>query len=380
MTGGYRQPVSDVLADRLRRAVQAASGADIDALVITPGADLRYLVGYDAKALERLTCLLLPSAGEPVLVVPRLEHAAAEASGAASVVKVVTHEETDDAFALAAGLLRDALGAAPSTVGVSDRMWAEQLLRLRTHLPDAREVAAGVVLRPLRLRKQADEIAALRRAAQAIDGVHERMGEWLRPGRTEREVGRDIADAIIAAGHTEVNFTIVGSGPNGASPHHDTSERVIERGDAVVVDIGGAMPDGYCSDCTRTYVVGGEPDPEFARYYAVLLDAQKRACDAVRPGVSAQSVDAAARDVIVAGGYGEHFIHRTGHGIGLEEHEDPYIVAGNDVALEPGMCFSIEPGIYLAGRHGARIEDIVAVTDEGVERLDTVSRELVVLG
>jgi Xaa-Pro aminopeptidase len=176
-----------------------------------------------------------------------------------------------------------------------------------------------------------------------------------------------------------VNFIIVGSGPNGASPHHDLSDRVIQRGDAVVVDIGGSMPDGYCSDCTRTYVVGGEPDPEFARYYGVLLDAQKQSCDAVRPGVTAQSVDAAARDAIAAAGYGEWFIHRTGHGIGLEEHEEPWIVSGNEILLEPGMCFSIEPGIYLAGRHGARIEDIVAVTAEGVERLDTVSRELVVL-
>ena len=367
------------MLDRLRDAARAAADAGIDALLITPGADLRYLVGYDAKPLERLTCLLVPARGEPVLVVPRREHAAAEASGAGTVVKIVTHEETGDAFALAAGLLRDALGGPPETVGFADRMWAEQVLRFRPHLPRAREVTAGAVLRPLRLRKQPAEVDALRRAAQAIDAVHARMGEWLRPGRTEREVGRDISAAIIEAGHSSVNFIIVGSGPNGASPHHDTSERVIERGDAVVVDIGGSMPDGYCSDCTRTYVAAGEPDPEFARYYAVLLDAQKRACDAVRPGVTAQSVDAAARDVIAAAGYGEQFIHRTGHGIGLEEHEEPWIVAGSDVVLEPGMCFSIEPGIYLEGRHGARIEDIVAVTAEGVERLDTGSRELVVL-
>jgi Xaa-Pro aminopeptidase len=369
-----------MLVDRLGRAVQATADAGIDALLITPGADLRYLVGYDAKPLERLTCLLVPSRGEPVLVVPRLEHAAAEASGAASVVKVLSHEETDDAFALTAGLLREAIGGEPRTVGLADRMWAEQVLRFRTHLRQTEQVTAGSVLRPLRLRKQPGEVDALRRAAQAIDAVHARMGEWLLPGRTEREVGRDIADAIIAAGHVTVNFIIVGSGPNGASPHHDTSERVIERGDAVVVDIGGTMADGYCSDCTRTYVAGGEPDPEFARYYAVLLDAQKRSCDAVRPGVTAESIDAAARDVIAAAGYGDHFIHRTGHGIGLEEHEEPWIVSGNDVVLEPGMCFSIEPGIYLSGRHGARIEDIVAVTAEGVERLDTVSRELVVLG
>ena len=379
MPCGYRQGVSEMFANRLSRAVQAIADGGVDALLITPGADLRYLVGYDAKALERLTCLVLPASGEPVLVVPRLEHAAAEASGAGSVVKIVTHEETDDAFALAGDLLTDALGATPSTVGVADRMWAEQVLRFRAQLPGARQVTAGAALRPLRLRKQPDEIAALRGAAQAIDAVHAQMGEWLRPGRTEREVARDIADAIIAAGHSEVNFTIVGSGPNGASPHHSVSERVIQPGDPVVVDIGGSMPDGYCSDCTRTYVAGGAPDPEFARYYAVLLDAQKRACDAVRPGVTAESVDAAARDVIADAGYGDKFIHRTGHGIGLEEHEDPYIVAGNDVVLEPGMCFSIEPGIYLSGRHGARIEDIVAVTEDGVERLDTGSRELVVL-
>jgi Xaa-Pro aminopeptidase len=373
------QSVADIHLDRLRRAATASAEAGLDALLVTPGADLRYLVGYDAKPLERLTCLLVPARGEPVLVVPRLERAAAEASGAADVVKVLTHEETDDAYALTAGLLRDALGGDPARVGLADRMWAEQVLRLRGQLPGAEQVTAGQVLRPLRLRKQADEVDGLRRAARAIDSVHERMGEWLRPGRTEREVARDIGDAIIAAGHDRVNFTIVGSGPNGASPHHDASDRVIERGDAVVVDIGGSMPDGYCSDCTRTYVAGGSPDSEFAAYYGVLLEAQKRACDAVRPGVTAESVDAAARDVIAAGGYGEHFIHRTGHGIGLEEHEDPYIVAGNDVVLEPGMCFSIEPGIYLAGRHGARIEDIVAVTDDGVERLDAISRELVVL-
>jgi Xaa-Pro aminopeptidase len=206
------------------------------------------------------------------------------------------------------------------------------------------------------------------------------MGEWLRPGRTEREVGRDIARAITEAGHTRVNFVIVASGPNGASPHHDTSERVIEQGDPVVVDIGGTMPDGYCSDCTRTYVAGGAPDEEFARYYAVLLEAQKKSCAAVRPGVTAEAVDAAARDLIAEAGYGEYFVHRTGHGIGLEEHEEPWIVAGNETVLEPGMCFSIEPGIYLPGRHGARIEDIVVVTDDGVERLDTIDRDLVVVG
>jgi len=368
-----------VLSERVTAAADAAAAAGVDALLLTPGADLRYLVGYAAVPLERLTCLVVPAQGEPVLVVPRLEHAAAEASGAAAVVKVVTHQETDDAFAMTAALVRDALRREPRAIGVADRMWAEHVLRLREAMSGAEQVTAGSVLRALRRRKTPDEIDALRRAAQAIDRVHARMGEWLRPGRTEVAVGRDIAEAMVSEGHHTANFVIVASGPNGASPHHDTSERVIERGDPVVVDIGGTMPDGYCSDCTRTYVAGGRPDPEFAHYYAVLLDAQKRSCDAVRPGVTAESVDAAAREVITAAGYGELFLHRTGHGIGLEEHEEPWIVSGDATVLEPGMAFSIEPGIYLAGRHGARIEDIVAVTDDGVERLDTIERELVIL-
>ena len=371
--------MTEVLRQRLTRASAAAAISGVDALFVTPGADLRYLTGYDALPLERLTCLVLPARGEPVLVVPRLEHAAAEASGAGDVVKIATHEETDDAFALAAGLARDALGGDPAMVGVADRMWAEHVLRFRTALPQAYQVTAGRVLRPLRVIKQPDEVEALRRAGAAIDRVHERMGEWLRPGRTEAAIARDIADAIVEEGHRTVNFTIVAAGPNGASPHHHTSDRVVEAGDPVVVDIGGTMPDGYCSDCTRTYVAGGSVDPEFARNYDVLFRAQHASCESVRPGVSAESVDAAARDIITDGGYGEYFVHRTGHGIGLEEHEEPWIVAGNNTVLEAGMAFSIEPGIYLPGRHGARVEDIVVVTPDGVERLDTCSRELRVL-
>jgi Xaa-Pro aminopeptidase len=204
------------------------------------------------------------------------------------------------------------------------------------------------------------------------------MGEWLRAGRTEREVAADIADAILAAGHATAEFVIVGSGPNGASPHHDVSDRTIEPGDPVVVDIGGRMSDGYCSDCTRTYVVG-EPPPEFAAYYEVLLRAQRTQTDAVRPGVTAHDLDAIGRDIITEAGYGEYFIHRTGHGIGLEVHEEPYIVAGSDRPLEPGMAFSVEPGIYLPGRHGARIEDIVVCTVDGGERLNRADRDLVIL-
>jgi Xaa-Pro aminopeptidase len=221
-------------------------------------------------------------------------------------------------------------------------------------------------------------VAALREAAAAIDAVHAQVHLWLRPGRTEAEVGRDVADAILAAGHVRVDFVIVASGPHAASPHHEVSGRVVQPGDPVVVDIGGTMPSGYCSDSTRTYALG-PPAADFLDAYQVLQVAQETACAWARPGVSCASVDAAAREVIDAAGYGELFVHRTGHGIGLETHEDPYIVAGNELLLEPGMAFSIEPGIYAPGRHGARIEDIVVCTDDGADRLNVRPRDLVVL-
>jgi Xaa-Pro aminopeptidase len=367
------RPFGDFV-DRLARAAKAAAEAGLDALLVTPGPDLRYLTGYDAKPLERLTCLIVRAQGDPVLVVPFLERPAAEAAGVTGIgLSLADWQETDDPIALVASLLPPTL----RRYGLDDHMWAEKVLRFRDGLP-GEQALAGSVLRELRIRKTADEVAALRRAGEAIDRVHARMAEWLRPGRTEREVGRDIADAIVAEGHVRADFVIVGSGPNGASPHHDLSDRVIQPGDAVVVDIGGTTPDGYCSDETRTYAVG-EPDPEFRRYYEVLLRAQIAACEAVRPGVTAQDVDRAARAVIADAGYGEYFVHRTGHGIGLEGHEHPYIVEGNTEPLAEGMAFSIEPGIYLPGRHGARIEDIVVCTAAGGERLNLTDRELVVL-
>src|SRR4051812_25436730 len=362
-------------ADRLRRAQALMGEAAIDVLLLTPGADLRYLSGYAAIALERLTCLVLPADGDPTLVVPRLEQPAAAASPAGDFLDIVAHEETDDAYGMVASML-----GAVRRVGVANRMWAEQVLRFRATMSGAEQVTAGDVLRALRMRKTPAEVDALRLAGQAIDRVHARMGEWLRPGRTEADVARDIAEAIVAEGHESVNFVIVGSGPNGASPHHHVSERVINAGDPVVVDIGGTNAAGYCSDETRTYVAGAEAPADFAAYYEVLENAQRAACEAVRPGVTAASIDAVARDVITAAGYGEYFVHRTGHGIGLEEHEDPYIVAGNDEPLEAGMAFSVEPGIYLPGRHGARIEDILVVTDDGVESLNREPRALAVLG
>jgi Xaa-Pro aminopeptidase len=360
--------------DRLTRAAAAAERAGLDALLVTPGADLRYLTGYDALPLERLTCLVLRRDGAATLVVPALEHPRAQASPAGALgIDIVGWNETDDPYALTARLAGDV-----RTVGLSDRTWVMHGLRWRDALPGVRHELAGAALHELRMRKTPEEVAALREAARIIDGVQQQIQAMPLAGRTEQEVGRDIADAILTGGNVTVNFVIVGSGPNGASPHHDTGPRVIERGDAVVFDIGGTTPDGYCSDITRTYVVGDVPDG-FDKLYAVLQQAQEAACDAVRPGVTCEAVDAAARDVIADAGFGEQFIHRTGHGIGLEEHEDPYIVAGNTEPLAPGMAFSIEPGIYLPGRYGARIEDIVVCARDRGERLNLVTRDLLVL-
>ncbi|HEU0214048.1 MAG TPA: Xaa-Pro peptidase family protein [Jiangellaceae bacterium] len=361
-------------AERLERARAAAAAAGIDVVLVTPGPDLRYLTGYDAMPLERLTCLVMPADGDPVLVVPALERPAAQASPAGSLgVEIVDWQETEDPIALVARRTQRA-----RRVGLDDHMWAEKVLRFRAAMPDASQVLAGPVLHGLRLRKSADEVDALRQAGAAIDRVHARMGEWLRAGRTEREVGRDIAEAIVAEGHVRADFVIVASGPNGASPHHETGERVIGARDPVVVDIGGTTQAGYRSDETRTYAVGA-PDDDFVAAYEALQRAQAAAVDSVRPGVTAEAVDAAARGVLDRAGLGEYFVHRTGHGIGLETHEEPYIVAGNTMPLEAGMTFSIEPGFYLPGRFGARIEDIVAATDDGVERLNLRPRDLAIL-
>lgn len=372
LNGGVTIDTSDLYpADRLGRVREAVAAAGLDAVLLTPGPDLRYVTGYDAKQLERLTCLVVRADGDPFLVVPRLELPAAQASPARHLgVEMAAWDETDDPFALVAGRL-----GAVTRVGVADHMWAVMALRLRAAMPGAEQVAAGGVLGDLRMRKTITEVRALAEAGAAIDRVHTAVPGLLRAGRTEREVGDDIARLILAEGHSEVDFVIVGSGPNGASPHHEVSDRVIQSGETVVVDIGGTMPSGYCSDSTRTYAIG-EPPADVRRYYDVLYRAQEAACQAVKPGVTAEEVDAAARGIIAEAGYGEYFFHRTGHGIGLECHEEPYIVAGSARPLEAGMAFSIEPGIY-PGPSGARIEDIVVCTDQGVLRCNNTPRELV---
>jgi Xaa-Pro aminopeptidase len=376
--GGTSGPLVSI--ERVHAAREIAAELGVDLLVATPGSDLRYLCGYAAHAMERLTALAVPARGEPFLVVPRLEAPMVGAGPAGGLgLELLAWDETDDPFALLAGQVTARLGTAAARVAVGGRTWAEHALGVQRALPGSALELASPVIDRLRMVKNAAEVAELAAAGAAIDRVHARMGEWLRVGRTEAEVGADIAAAILAEGHVGVDFTIVGSGPNGASPHHDVSDRVVQAGDLVVVDIGGETATGYRSDCTRTYAVGREPGAEVAEWYGVLQEAQRAASAAVRPGVPAEEVDAVARRVITDAGWGERFIHRTGHGIGLDTHEAPYIVAGNDLPLAPGMAFSVEPGIYLAGRCGARIEDIVVCTEDGVRTLNDGPRDLAVL-
>lgn len=369
-------PAPDIanLRARLSRAQEAAGSADVDALLVAPGSDLRYLIGQGGGSFERLTALVVPASGNPLLVVPKLE-----APGFSDVpadelgIEVVTWVDGDDPYALTASRVSGA-----RRVAVSDGTIALHVLGLRTAFGDAEQVLAGPVIRQLRMRKDADEIDALRRAAEAIDRVHARVPSMLLPGRTEAEVGAEIAQSIVEEGHAAAEFVIVGSGPNGASPHHDVSDRVLQQGDVVVVDIGGPLPEGYNSDSTRTYSIGS-PAPDVQKAYDVLQRAQQASVDAVRPGATASDVDQAGRRIIADAGMGELFFHRTGHGIGLDVHEEPYIVAGNDIRLEEGMAFSVEPGVYTAGKWGARIEDIVVVTSSGVEALNRRPHELLVV-
>ncbi|WP_145012825.1 M24 family metallopeptidase [Mycobacterium marseillense] len=363
-----------VYARRLAAAAAAAADAGLAGLVITPGYDLRYLVGSRAQTLERFTALVLPASGDPTVVVPRLELASLKGSAIAELgLAVRDWVDGDNPY----DLVGAALGGAPAATAVTDSMPALHLLPLAAVL-GALPVLATDVLRTLRMVKEECEVDALRKAGAAIDRVHARVPEFLVPGRTEADVAADIADAIVAEGHSEVAFIIVGSGPHGADPHHGYSDRELQEGDIVVVDIGGAYEPGYNSDSTRTYSIGA-PNPEVAEQYSVLQRAQCAAYEAVRPGVTAEQVDAAARDVLAAAGLAEYFVHRTGHGIGLSVHEEPYIVAGNDLPLTAGMAFSIEPGIYFPGRWGARIEDIVVVTEDGALAVNNRPHDLIVV-
>jgi Xaa-Pro aminopeptidase len=342
---------------RRKRASEGLRARGLAALLLSPGSDLAYLAGYRVFASERLTCLVLSADGAATLVVPELE--APRAKAAAPDLSQRTWGETEDPYALVARLVTTS-----GDVAVADQMWSLFVLRLQAALRGRGFQLASDVTRGLRIRKDAHERDALRAVSAAADRAYSRLLEHEFAGRSEREVGADLAALLREEGHDEVTFTIVASGPNGASPHHETGERRIARGDTVVLDFGGTRA-WYCSDTTRTVHVGSDVDDEVRKVHDIVRRSQEAGYEAARGGATAASVDAASRRVINEAGYGERFIHRTGHGIGLDGHEHPYLVRGNDEKLEPGMAFSIEPGIYIPGRFGIRIEDIAVLGDDG---------------
>jgi Xaa-Pro aminopeptidase len=342
----------------------------VDVLLLSTGADLPYLTGYEAMPLERLTMLVLPRDGDAVLVVPRLE--APRVVERPDAFSLRTWDETDDPIAVVAELM-----AGARTAGIGDHTWARFLVELQDARPDVRFRRAVEVTGALRVVKDADEIAALRAAARAVDEIAVSMRDEPFAGRREIDVHRQLVERMLEAGHERANFAIVAAGANAASPHHDPAERVIERGEVVLVDFGGTMR-GYCSDITRMFAVG-EPSNEVCDAYAVLVDAQEQGVRSATVGTPCADVDAAARRVIADAGFGEYFVHRTGHGIGAEAHEDPYVVAGNATPLVPGHAFSVEPGIYVPGRFGMRLEDIVVATAEGPQRLNHAPRDLAIV-
>jgi Xaa-Pro aminopeptidase len=362
-----------IFAERLERARQAMRAQGVDVALLSLGLDMPYLTGYNAMPLERLTMLVLPANGDAVMVIPRLE--APRVQPMPNVFSLFPWNETDDPVAITAELVRS---VAPSSrvIAVGDQMWARFLVDLLPLLPNTQYRRSVDVIGSLRMRKDSAEIEALRAAGSAVDIIAGDLqaGRIALVGRTEAQVSADLSARIIAQGHDVVNFAIVAAGENAASPHHHPGSRVIQPNEIVLCDFGGTM-NGYCSDITRC-VYTGEPSSEVAEAYAVLFEAEAAAVRAATVGTPCEEVDAVARRVITAAGFGEYFIHRTGHGIGLDAHEDPYIVSGNSLALEAGHAFSIEPGIYMPGKWGMRLEDIVVATVDGPDSMNHADHHL----
>jgi Xaa-Pro aminopeptidase len=359
----------DDYAGRIARAERAATEAGLTGLLITPGPDLTYFTGYQPHINERLTMLVIGADREPALIVPALERGDAERSPGGERLHIVDWLDGTDPYPVAAGLLRP-----EGRYGISDSAWSMHLLGLQEALPRTRFGALTNVLPMLRAVKDPAELHRMAAAGAAADAAYEEIVQVRFAGRREVDIAADLAELLIRYGHSRVDFTLVCSGPNGANPHHDAGDRVIEEGDTIVLDFGGLM-DGYGSDTTRTVQVGRSP-AEVAEVHEIVQRAQQAAFEAVRPGVSCEDIDRTARRVIAEAGYGDYFIHRTGHGIGVTTHEPPYLVEGERQPLVPGMCFSIEPGIYLPGRFGVRIEDIVTCTEDGGRRFNNTSRAL----
>ena len=360
---------SDYLA-RIAKVRSAMVAQQVDATLLSVGHDLPYLSGYFAMPLERLTMLVIPQNGEVVMIVPRLE--VPRVVSQPGVFSIIAWGETEDPVAIVAKLLHNA-----RKIAIGDQMWARFLVELLTKINGATFVRAVDVVGSLRMSKDASEIAALQAAGAAADRVAQQLHSGQIPliGRTEAQVSADISARLLAEGHDVVNFAIVAAGENAASPHHHAGSRVIAKNEIVLCDFGGTM-NGYCSDITRC-VYTGKPASDVAQAYDVLLAAQAAGVAAGVVGAACEDVDRAARSIIEQAGFGEYFVHRTGHGIGMEAHEEPYMVSGNSLPISAGHAFSVEPGIYIPGKWGMRLEDIVVATETGPMSMNKVNHSLV---
>jgi Xaa-Pro aminopeptidase len=365
--------VTEIFENRMARVRAEMVEQGVDALLLSVGHDLPYLTGYLAMPLERLTMLVVPVDADATMLIPRLE--APRVAEHPGVFDLMPWDETEDPTAMVADLCGGA-----RTIAVGDQMWARFLVELLPQLSGATYRRAVDVIGPLRMVKDAAEIAALTAAARAVDRIAAELqaGSIRLIGRTEAEVSADLSARILAEGHQKVNFAIVAAGENAASPHHHAGPRVIAENEIVLCDFGGTM-DGYCSDITRC-VFTGEISSDVADAYEVLHTAQQASVAAATVATPCEDVDRAGRAIISEAGFGEYFVHRTGHGIGLEEHEDPYIVEGNSRPLEAGHAFSVEPGIYVPGRWGMRLEDILVASDAGPVSLNRADHRLSSVG
>jgi len=357
--------------ERLNKTTKLMNENGVSSLLITPGPNLRYLTGYKAKNLERLTCLFLQKDELPSIIVPKLEKLATIDSGIGELgIEIITWDETESAFSKINKTNKNDL------VAVDSNMNASKLLDFQKHFGGSNFVDARIIMDPIRCVKSEYEIDQLSLAGKYIDDVHKQISQIFEIGDTERTLSRKIANLITDVGHESVDFVIVATGRNSASPHHEPGETLINKGDVLVVDIGGTIPSGYCSDSTRTYVIGNCP-PDFQEKYEILKQAQELSIESVKENLSAEKLDSVARDYLSKHDLGEYFIHRTGHGIGMETHEEPYIVQGNTKLLVDGNAFSIEPGFYIEGKYGARIEDIVVKNDLQTINCNNSTKELV---
>ena len=344
---------------RLERVRDALAREGADWLLVPSSADFRWITGATARVTERLVAFALPPRGEPFAMVPRLESEALAHD--CPWLDLEIWSDGEDPFDRLARRMK--LERGPRVL-VADGLRTAPLLRLAAL---ARCQPAGDVLAGPRAVKDEEELRRLGLAGRHADAIVEETADFMRPGMTEREVAAFVLSRFEAEGDHDA-WAIVAAGENGAQPHHFTSDRRLADGDVVILDVG-AFTEGYGSDTTRTYFLG-TPDGEAERVYQVVNQAREVGIAAARDGALCEAVDRAARDVITRAGYGEAFTHRTGHGVGLEVHEPPYLVAGNRRALRAGMVHSVEPGIYLSGRFGVRLEDLVVVEAAGARRLN----------